>query len=356
MGSVRFSRFCLAAFVLLMLSPMLFAVSGTALGWQTIGVLAILTSGAILALAYAFGHGLHINELEFLAKEEMYQLIITAVLMGSLVGIGAALDEFSKDLGKSAGAVGSGSATSVQLLAIKKVDDASASLYDTFKKVKSVSDDISQESSRSTFCSFFGVSANIAACGAYRMLVPPLSFGYQAISLSMMELGAVKTLLEIGKDYVFSIFLPIGLILRTFKFTRGAGGMLLAVGVAFYFVFPVATVFMHGIADAFVADDPPAGYMDKAQVHSEYASLGGVSGVECDIWETSSSIYSGSNAADAINTLDSMQTEFRSYLYFALIKSTFTSIISLLVMVTSIRWLASIAGADVDVSVLSKVS
>ena len=188
------------------------------------------------------------------------------------------------------------------------------------------------------------------------MLTPPLSFGYQAISLSMMELGAVKTLLEIGKDYVFSIFLPIGLILRTFKFTRGAGGLLLAVGVAFYFVFPIAIVFLHGIADAFVADDPPAGYMGKAQVHPEYGSTSGISGVSCDIWETSSAIYDSSNAADAIGTLDSMQTQFASYLYFALIKSTFTSIIALLTMVTSIRWLASVAGEDVDVSVLSKVS
>ena len=110
------------------------------------------------------------------------------------------------------------------------------------------------------------------------------------------------------------------------------------------------------MGDVFVEEDPPAGYVGKAQVHPEYADTKIIAGVECNIWETSSAIYDSSNAGDAIGTLDSMQSKFASYLYFALIKSTFTSIIALLAMVTSIRWLASVAGADVDVSVLSKVS
>jgi hypothetical protein len=41
---------------------------------------------------------------------------------------------------------------------------------------------------------------------------------------------------------MLAVFLPVGLILRSFHFTRGVGALFIAVAVGFYFVFPYVFV------------------------------------------------------------------------------------------------------------------
>ncbi len=43
---------------------------------------------------------------------------------------------------------------------------------------------------------------------------------------------------------MLAVFLPIGLILRIFPFLRGIGGLMIAIAIGFYFVFPIAYILL----------------------------------------------------------------------------------------------------------------
>lgn len=54
--------------------------------------------------------------------------------------------------------------------------------------------------------------------------------------------------LDLIEVMMMPLFLPIGIVLRTFPPTRGAGGLMMAVALGFYFVFPMSYVFIYASA------------------------------------------------------------------------------------------------------------
>lgn len=66
------------------------------------------------------------------------------------------------------------------------------------------------------------------------------------LAASIVYLGVFEYvqyyLLTFSYYTMLSVFLPIGLVLRAFPFTRGAGGLIVAVALGFAFVFPVTYI------------------------------------------------------------------------------------------------------------------
>ncbi len=54
----------------------------------------------------------------------------------------------------------------------------------------------------------------------------------------LMPLHAQYTLAEYLQQNMLAVFLPAGLVMRIFPFTRGLGGLFIAIAVGFFFVFP----------------------------------------------------------------------------------------------------------------------
>ncbi|MDD5337095.1 MAG: hypothetical protein PHS02_01280, partial [Candidatus ainarchaeum sp.] len=209
----------------LMLLPLAFAQSA----WQDLSILAILASVAALAIIFAVGYGIESNELKFLAKEELFQLMFTAVMVAGFVAV-------------------------VQPIVQGTYIDASADVQATMGSITSINSvltkaamELGKEGSKSIWCSFSAAGFGVSACSGYRMLGPALSMGFQLTATSLAELQGINFLMDFSKNYIFTLFFPLGLFMRTFKYTRGAGGLFIAVGLAFYVMLPITYSYLHGI-------------------------------------------------------------------------------------------------------------
>ena len=77
--------------LLLLLVPLAFA------GWESLAAVAIVTSAIMLGVLYAVGMGFGVNELQLMAKEELFQLIALMIMMVVLVGANGLLNSLSSN-------------------------------------------------------------------------------------------------------------------------------------------------------------------------------------------------------------------------------------------------------------------
>ena len=81
--------------VLLMFLLLQFASLAFAQQWLSTSAIAIVTSVGILALIYAIGIGLNSDDLKFLSSEELYQTLVTIVMISVVLGAENFLNAFS---------------------------------------------------------------------------------------------------------------------------------------------------------------------------------------------------------------------------------------------------------------------
>ena len=177
------------------------------------------------------------------------------------------------------------------------------------------------------------------------MLATPISMSGGIIGFNMGELSAVQRLIHISNEYALVLLLPLGIVLRTVKLTRGAGGLLIALGIALHIMLPAGIIFTEMLAATFIASSDYSGYGGSTSI-----SLG-----ECN--PSNAVAQTGgltSNEETVINAYGQMKSAIRGWLVSALVKATLGPVIALLLMVTSIKALTSVAGAEVDVSVISR--
>ena len=343
----------------LLLIPFAFAVQQ----WQIITGIAILTSGMILVALYLAG-SMGVRELEFITHEEFYQLIMTAVMAAAIIGAATFMNDVS--LGLLGDMTIQQKATQIIDSTLSDVtfmqDDA---FYGPSKK-------IAAEGAKSAYCNFMSTGVNLATCGAYRMLTTPLSTAYQLTGMVLAELYAMKMLLNLSSTALV-FFIPFGIFLRAFKFSRGAGGLLIGLGIAFYFVLPLAIVAVNGLfIENYKLDGKSLYEVDKLETTvdmSDAKSLYGFDDLEttldipdagpvtvlnvpkCDEWDTGSG-----NLNRAKTVFTNIQPFLKQNLAVLFIRGVFLPVISLLIMVTSIRVLTALGGAEIDVSLLSKIA
>lgn len=139
--------------------------------------------------------------------------------------------------------------------------------------------------------------------------------------------------LDLVQVMMMPLFLPIGIVLRTFPATRGAGGLMMAVALGFYFVFPMSYVFIYASA-------PTSGSLcleiEQAQVppnNSCYANV-------ADIYVQRGMLKS--NQPQLEGTVELLTNTYASFFFHAL----FYPLVSLIVTFTFIRQASSLLGAD----------
>ncbi|MEK6982442.1 MAG: hypothetical protein AABX38_05915 [Candidatus Micrarchaeota archaeon] len=319
-------------------APNQFDASGN---WVSTAAIALIASAALLALIYMVGHGFEINELKMLANEELYQLVVTIVIIGLLLGSTSILNSFSSTFAPSG-------ATNFQDAAISAVRANLADHQSIYNNLKSFSVELGKESSKSYFCSLQGVGFYVSPCSAFSSISPSVSLAFQILSASIAELNSLDTLLNFAKTYGFAVLLPFGILLRTLKFTRGAGGLFLGLAVSLYIVLPLLVIFMD------VLLNPATGYNPTAfgiQIRALPIP-------ECD--ETSFGTVTGGISYDnydaAVGTFQSLLNNVKTYIYYALVRGTMLLVVSLLGFFSAFRAISKVAGAEVDISSLMRIS
>ncbi len=325
-------RLTLGFFILLLFSQLAFAQ------WESVAAISVITSAAMLGLLYMIGFGFGIHELILSSKEEAYQLVVVIAMIGGLIIVQTGGDAIF-------GAM-AGYSTTIQDTAKSDADAMITNLASEFGVLATLENDVAYQGSRSLSCTLFTVGHTISGCGGYSMVSPAISGVEATVGLGIAELSSLSRLMMIGKEYSFLLLLPVGIILRTFKITRGAGGLIIALAIALYFVLPLMIITMFGIADQFKNSSAGASYK---------AGLPSMNVIECVPQDTDDGTGEGTNPGRAMNILDQMIAATPQYIFAPLIYGIITPAIALLGTIASLRALASISGADIDVSALSKV-
>lgn len=323
--------------LILGITPLLFAASG----WQTTVGLAVVTSGILLAGLYMAALGFTINELKFLCEEEFYQLLATIVIAGLLVGTEAYINQLSTD------AFGLGLLDQTSAL----LDERLLAQSDMLLALQGFSVSVGKSASKSAFCSLTGVGVSVASCGAYSGLSIPASFAYQMLGLGVTETASLRALMGLASQYAFGLLLPAGLLLRTFRLTRGAGGLLMAMAVALYLVVPLAIIAVRDISGQVVGAMISQGIIRGNAQKPGTPDFGLPRPTECQPFE----LYAGNYRRASQGLLDLAQSN-SGFVYEFLINTTLTAIVALTAFITTVQQLAKLAGSEIDLSALMRVA
>jgi len=332
--------------LLLMLIPL-----ASAAPWETTALLAVTTSTALLAILYMVGMGFGLSELQMMAKEEFFQLLALGIMLAAFVGTNGLIDGIS-----TTPAFTEGGAATLQQAASNSLTASLASTKGTFIKIASFDMNVSREASKSDQCSVMGVGYSVSACGGYSLLATPLSMAGGIAGFAMGELSAMKRLIDISSAYSLSFLLPLGIILRTFKLTRGAGGLLIALGISMHLMLPAGVIFNDMLAATFLASTSPfvapyKGTASNTVVECDAADVGTGSS---RLGQSVAALKSGNSEDKAVAAYKGLREDIKKYLYVIMILATLGPVISLLMFAACLRALTSLAGAEVDVSAITR--
>lgn len=336
----------------LILFLMFSLVSLSFAAWQETVALAIFASLGLLAIIYMIAFGFGIEEMKMMARDELMQLVITAVLAIAIVGAAASTDTFTSSIVEAQGVSGKNMQEYVldDILSGRILKD----LEENYNNVNGFAEKMMYESSKTEFCTFMSTGLFISACNSYSLVSPPLSVAMQAMAVSFVEMQSLYMLIDIGYKFAFTFFLPIGLFLRSLKITRGAGAFFIALGITFYFILPLVVIFMDDLdeyyqieAEKSPSDDiiyPAAGPLTIKKCNSASTGTG---------WGGDISMENPNKVITAFNS--SLFPNLDAYIYQVFVRVNITLFVAVFAMATSIRWLTSVLGAEVDVSAIARL-
>lgn len=337
--------------------------------WQTVTGLAMITSLAILLVIFMLGFGFNINEFTLMAKEEFYQLLVLGIMIAVLIGADGGINYASQWLELT------GDHDNIQAAALASIETTQSSLRDYFNGLVAADNKMEAESGKSTYCSILGAGYSVSGCGGFGMLSPMFSMAASMVGFAIGELAAMEKLIEISTTYALSLLLPFGILLRTLKLTRGAGGLLIGLAVSMHIMLPLGILLVDMMGENFISygevDSDGDGVFD-GEIHGLSADIDepyhpestmdiGVldTGFDFDGEEyyvcDAANVFFGENEERAVGAYHVMRENTRMYMYVVLIKATLGPITALLMLITSLRFLTGLAGAEVDISALAKV-
>lgn len=312
-------------------------------GWQTTALIAVLASIFILSLIFIIAYVFNINELKFLVKEETIQLFGTALIIVSFAAVEAFLINLSTQLaggeGKSLGEV-----------ALNKLNQIENSLHSLHLSLSSFAHSVGKSGSKSVYCSYGSVVFSVSTCGGFSILGASLPFFFQILSVAIGEINTLKSLLTLtaipSSSILFTLLFPLGLFLRTFKLTRGAGGFLIAFGISLYLFVPFFIVLLDRIVEEITISTLKKKYNIQPSFSFSIKS--------CDEYD-----FSESNENAAIASFNSFFSSSSSFInnaiYYVVIKATFLLVFSIAVLAASVRALIPLMSAEIDISPITRL-
>jgi hypothetical protein len=323
-----------AILILLLFMPLAFAA------WQSVAAMAIIASVGLLALIYMIGMGFGVNELQMVAKEELFQILAVVLLVAVLIGGDSLLNEISTNP-----AFTTSTSDTLQEAARESIDNTIADASLILDDVEAHDRSAAIEGSKASSCSILGMGYSVSGCGSYSMLAAPLSMAGGIAGFAIGELHTMKRLILISERFALPFLLPVGILLRTFKITRGAGGLLIAFAISLHIMLPMGVIFNDMLAATFL---DPAGTEEDSLSDPYEGTPAGIS-LSCNAGYTGSG-----NEDNAIDGYNNMRGNIKKYLFTMLIRATLGPVLSLMIMAASLRALTSLGGAEVDVTALSR--
>jgi hypothetical protein len=334
--------------MLLTLFSLCFATDGD-MGWQVFAFLGAFIALMVLLIIYMLSYLVDSREMRLLATQELYQIGIALVFIVLFTVLQTLLDTYvSGPLGETFSTADFEVETLMD--GAKAVSQGIAD-YE-WQTLQTLTNDVTiplgSLASLSATCSFLGTTFSYPGCIGIQVPTTSMIFATNVLMSALLVQNSQTMLLNLAENFFFPVLLPIGIFMRSFQFTRGAGGLLIAIAFAFYFIFPFAVIMTKGMVD--MVGMPDSNFPNISAPTQDY-DMGG--------WE----VEGDCNPFDmkpkyTIQQVDNvLKDDFVDPLLFHFfIGGLFTSMLNILVTLSAVRGLASIFGAEVDISALARIS
>ncbi|MCX6773141.1 MAG: hypothetical protein NTV88_05240 [Candidatus Micrarchaeota archaeon] len=215
--------------------------------WRITSIIGVSLAIAIISLAAIVGNALNLPEVKAFVDAELSQCIVSVILIISIVGAITFYDELAR------AAIGNGRAgvdcanTSVEPCYIKIATDYLDNLYNTGSMYArdSLADSYMNQNLATTGANIMSQMSKALFAG---ISVRPLAgMSIQAergaavfdnMSKMLVSIVAQRYFLDVITFAIAPILLLFGILLRTFFFTRKLGGLLLAIALSLFIIYP----------------------------------------------------------------------------------------------------------------------
>ena len=249
----------IAAFTFVLLTGLSFATDACQTDFisntQYVGMALILTV-VLISLAYMASQITQSEKLEVWAKDELFQLLLSVVLVTLVAGLAIGACTFSKDYMEFVTGPTGYTGASPFLNAYHYLD--SLINRQGVSLAKSIVKSGINEQLKGTKYVFWGLPLT-GGCGiAYEASRKARAQEYELLvdlmMPAMVSLELQKNLLMFAETMGMAVLLPFAVVLRIIPFTRDAGNFLIALSLGVYVVLPATYVL-----NAYAAGDPTAG-------------------------------------------------------------------------------------------------
>lgn len=198
--------------------------------WQPVALVAVITAFLFVALSYMLGAVFNLEGLKKWAKAEFYQACASAILVLFLL--------LMMDLMLNQGFQTMIGGMNPYKKAYVYLDGVQDSLYQIYVNVYKVNFPIEFLSTFSFYFNAAGIDYS-----PFELVLSPimeqLHFQSHVVTIAAITTAGQRALLHFFYNTGFSVFIPAGVLLRIFPWTRGAGGILIALGIGLAIVYPV---------------------------------------------------------------------------------------------------------------------
>ena len=299
--------------------------------------LALLIPTAIVAIAYMASYAFSMPQLRAILQDELLQILATGAVALTLVGTQLVVDQYVVATLQASGATGS-DITGVMDAASLKINSLANNTTAVLQNMQDVSMALGKEASKGVFCNFMGVGFSLSNCSPFNAYRGSLTASAFTTTVALSDTYAQSYILSLARSYGFTLLIPLGLLLRCFRASRGAGGALIAIGFGFYTVYPAVIL----ATDNLLHNGTPPGAPALPLVGT------------CDPLETqvSTSLSEFTDYGDSLTDYAAA----KALAYFVLVRVLFLSILNLIITLGFIRAFAHRIGSEIDVSALARIS
>ncbi len=226
--------------------------------WALLSVMAIMLSVVLVAIAYAIGIGFEMPEIRAWASTELVQIITNAIIVAGLMGVLAFIEIVVLGVVSTSGVgaatvpecygAGGNSTSCLQGVTRAYLDDYMNSAAGAAKDVLSQNMGAAAMAGRriglyclTIYCLQIGATTTIAGHYVIKSDMYAILFEYYTNLMGFME--AQQFLVEQVCFKMMPVVLAIGIVARSFFFTRKIGGLLMAIAIGMMFFLPGMYVF-----------------------------------------------------------------------------------------------------------------
>lgn len=299
--------------------------------WQPVAMIAISVAFAIVSIAYMLGVFFSLDGLKKWAKAEFYQALASTVLVVFLL--------LMMDIMLNQGVQTMIGGMNPYRKAYSYIDEVLASLHAIYRNVYLVNFPLEF---LTTFSFYFNAAGLDFA--PFELILSPLveqlHFQAHVVAIATITAASQKALIHLFYNTGFSLFIPAGVLLRIFPWTRGAGGLLIALGIGLAIVYPIMFTYV-----ALMSENP-------SEVQNKASQLGNsIGGFNFSDYGACATDF---EAATDVATHRALSPELRNASAWILgwvsgvwLKIFFYPMFVLIVTFTFIRTIAPLLGADI---------